>query len=219
LIAGNAAHGVLPLDWLALLGPVAGGGQRVDGVTRYKPSQVALLDSLLDTVPDADVDETFARARDELRTFDRIGPVDPSPTFVGTLREYQREGLGWLHFLRRFQLGGCLADDMGLGKTVQVIALHLRRHEQQAVGERRPTLVICPASLLANWEREIERFAPGLPVRRFHGGDRTVSDVAADGWRGCGDGSIDQRAICAWGAVVGRSVGAGLPRLRQFARC
>ena len=99
---------------------------------------------------------------------------------AATLRPYQRRGMAWMAALAQLGLGGCLADDMGLGKTVQVIALHLRRHEQQAAGDRRPTLVICPASLLANWEREIERFAPGLPVRRFHGGDRTLSDVAAD---------------------------------------
>jgi hypothetical protein len=105
----------------------------------------------------------------------------PEPAgLAATLRPYQRRGVAWMAALAQLGLGGCLADDMGLGKTVQVIALHLRRHEQETTVDRRPTLVICPASLLANWEREIGRFAPGLPVRRFHGGDRTVSDVAAD---------------------------------------
>jgi SNF2 family DNA or RNA helicase len=68
-------------------------------------------------------------------------------------------------------LGGCLADDMGLGKTVTVIALHLRR------ARREPTLVVCPASLLGNWQREITRFAPGVPVRRFHGAERILDDL------------------------------------------
>lgn len=68
-------------------------------------------------------------------------------------------------------LGGCLADDMGLGKTITVIALHLKRARSE------PTLVVCPASLLGNWQREITRFAPGVPVRRFHGPDRTLEDV------------------------------------------
>ncbi len=68
-------------------------------------------------------------------------------------------------------LGGCLADDMGLGKTVTLIALHLKR------ARREPTLVVCPASLLGNWQREITRFAPGVPVRRFHGPDRTLDDL------------------------------------------
>jgi hypothetical protein len=70
-------------------------------------------------------------------------------------------------------LGGCLADDMGLGKTIQVIALHLHRR-------RGPLLVVCPASLLGNWQRELARFAPDVPVRRYHGGGRHLDDVAAD---------------------------------------
>ena len=71
-------------------------------------------------------------------------------------------------------LGACLADDMGLGKTVTLIALHLHR---QATGRTGPTLVVCPASLLGNWEAEVTRFAPGVPVRRFHGGRRSLEDL------------------------------------------
>ena len=73
-------------------------------------------------------------------------------------------------------LGGCLADDMGLGKTIQVIALHLHRREAKAG----PTLVVCPASLLGTWEREVRRFAPGVPVRRYHGGGRHLQELADD---------------------------------------
>ena len=73
-------------------------------------------------------------------------------------------------------LGGCLADDMGLGKTIQIIALHLHRRDLKAG----PTLVVCPASLLGTWEREIRRFAPEIRVRRFHGGGRHLEDLAAD---------------------------------------
>jgi len=89
------------------------------------------------------------------------------------LRPYQRRGLAWLSAMSELGLGGCLADDMGLGKTIQVIALHLLRRAG-------PTLVVCPASLLGNWERELGRFAPGLPVRRYHGGGRHLTDVADD---------------------------------------
>jgi hypothetical protein len=176
VVLSDGSHGVLPLDWLALLGPVAGGGQRVDGVTRYNRSQVALLDTLLDTVPDADVDDTFERAREELRTFDRVGPADPLDSFVGTLREYQREGLGWLHFLRRFQLGGCLADDMGLGMTVQVLALlDARRGTKQRPS--RPSLVVVPRSLVFNWMREAERFTPRLRMLDYSGPGRRATAI------------------------------------------
>ena len=95
-----------------------------------------------------------------------------------TLRPYQQRGLNWLAHLSDAGLGGCLADDMGLGKTVQVIALHL--HRRQAAAGAGPTLVVCPTSLLGNWQREIHRFAPNVPVRRFHGGDRHLAGLADD---------------------------------------
>ncbi|MFG3100807.1 SNF2-related protein [Streptomyces sp. NPDC048182] len=92
-----------------------------------------------------------------------------------TLRDYQRRGLDWLVRMTSLGLGCCLADDMGLGKTVTLIALHL--HRQTDVSAAGPTLVVCPTSLMGNWQREIERFAPGTPVRRFHGGRRSLADI------------------------------------------
>ncbi|MER6509688.1 DEAD/DEAH box helicase [Nonomuraea sp. NPDC001636] len=97
-------------------------------------------------------------------------PVPPPPGLAATLRDYQLQGLRWLARMTSLGLGGCLADDMGLGKTITLIALHLHR---AGTG---PTLVVCPASLLGNWEREITKFAPGVPVRRYHGNARTLAD-------------------------------------------
>ncbi|MFM8791763.1 MAG: DEAD/DEAH box helicase [Solirubrobacterales bacterium] len=101
---------------------------------------------------------------------------EPPPGFEGTLRPYQLAGLSWLERMTMLGLGGCLADDMGLGKTVMLIALHLARHQAER-GEG-PTLVICPTSILANWEREIGRFAPGEPVVRYHGPERSLDGVS-----------------------------------------
>ncbi|MFC4612534.1 DEAD/DEAH box helicase [Streptomyces maoxianensis] len=96
---------------------------------------------------------------------------------AATLRDYQLRGLNWLNRMTSLGLGGCLADDMGLGKTITLIALHLHRQtEDSAAG---PTLVVCPTSLMGNWQREIERFAPGTPVRRFHGASRGLDSLAA----------------------------------------
>ncbi len=103
----------------------------------------------------------------------------PQPAALrATLRGYQLRGLDWLHRMTSLGLGACLADDMGLGKTVTLIALHLHRRADPATAG--PTLVVCPASLLGNWEREIERFAPDTPVRRYHGPLRSLKDLAPD---------------------------------------
>jgi len=89
-------------------------------------------------------------------------------TFHGELRPYQVRGYSWLAFLRRFGLGACLADDMGLGKTVQTLAL-IEQNWRAAPG---PTLLICPTSVIGNWQREAARFTPELPVLVHHGGTR-----------------------------------------------
>ncbi|MEY9995417.1 superfamily II DNA or RNA helicase [Streptomyces sp. V4I8] len=111
----------------------------------------------------------LAALRDRLTA--GVRPAEPPPGLRATLRDYQLRGLAWLDLMTSLGLGGCLADDMGLGKTITVIALHLKR------ARTAPTLVVCPASLLGNWQREITRFAPGVPVRRFHGPDRTLEDM------------------------------------------
>ncbi|MGW4204895.1 DEAD/DEAH box helicase, partial [Streptomyces sp. NPDC004726] len=125
--------------------------------------------------------------------------IAPPQGLTATLREYQLRGLAWLDLMTSLGLGGCLADDMGLGKTVTVIALHLHRDRPD------PTLVVCPASLLGNWQREITRFAPGVPVRRFHGSDRTLP-TAEGGFvlttYGTMRTSAERLAGHTWGMVV-----------------
>ncbi|WP_414527289.1 DEAD/DEAH box helicase [Nodularia chucula] len=99
-----------------------------------------------------------------------IAPL-PTPTnFQGNLRPYQERGAAWLTFLERWGLGACLADDMGLGKTIQLIAFLLHLKEQNAL--KNPTLLVCPTSILGNWEREIKKFAPSLKVLQHHGDKR-----------------------------------------------
>jgi SNF2 family DNA or RNA helicase len=104
-----------------------------------------------------------------------LSAVDPPETFVGTLRPYQIRGLSWLTFLSQLGLGGCLADDMGLGKTIQVIALLLHERINANPG---PTLVVCPTSVVGNWYKEIERFAPSLTVYIHHGQNRATESFA-----------------------------------------
>ncbi len=119
----------------------------------------------------------WAELAGRLRTLAAGRELPEPPGLAAELRHYQRRGLGWLTGLADLGLGGCLADDMGLGKTVQIIAAHL---QLAATRGSQPSLVVCPASLMANWEREITRFAPGLPHRRYHGAARSLDGLAPD---------------------------------------
>jgi hypothetical protein len=119
--------------------------------------------------PLADLAERLARAGGTDRSAWR-----PPEALVAELRPYQRVGAAWLTEMAHLGLGGVLADDMGLGKTVQLLAAHL--HRTSADGSP-PTLVVCPVSVLGNWAREAARFAPTVPVVRYHGAERSLDDL------------------------------------------
>ena len=139
-----------------------------------------------DGVPDEQpvvVGASLLKVRERLLAAAVRPPIETPSGLEAQLRDYQRHGLTWLADLTDLGLGACLADDMGLGKTITVIALHLHRREVAREQGRRapgPTLVVCPASLLGNWEAEVRRFAPGVVVRRFHGSGRALGDLLAD---------------------------------------
>jgi hypothetical protein len=107
--------------------------------------------------------ETLAALRDP----DAADAADPGRALNGNLRPYQRRGVKWLHLLARLGLGACLADDMGLGKTIQLLSLLLVL-KREAGKDRKPSLLVAPASLLANWAAEIARFAPDLEAILLH---------------------------------------------------
>jgi superfamily II DNA or RNA helicase len=168
--------GILPEQWLQQYSMLAGLAQVDEGHLRFSRGQAGLLDALLSTIPEASFDEVFARVQKELHSFEGVKPLDPPAGFVGELRPYQRDGLGWLFFLQRFGFGGCLADDMGLGKTVQVLALLETRREkrgQEKSGVDAPSLVVVPRSLIFNWKAEAARFSPKLRVLDHTGAGRT----------------------------------------------
>jgi non-specific serine/threonine protein kinase len=110
-----------------------------------------------------------------LRQPDGLAQVSPGPELKATLRPYQEAGVRWLYLLTRLGLGACLADDMGLGKTIQVLALLLvlkREHKQS-----RPSLLVAPASLLANWAAEAKRFSPGLRLLIAHPSELPAAEL------------------------------------------
>jgi hypothetical protein len=162
---GDGTFGLLPEEWLERFAPVAGLGAAEDDHLRFRRNQAGVLDALLAAQPEVHVDQAFARVREKLRDFRGVGAVEQPAGFVGKLRDYQCEGLGWMGFLREFGFGGCLADDMGVGKTAQVLAtLEARRAE--GLG---PSLVVAPKSLMFNWRAEAARFTPQLRVLEHTG--------------------------------------------------
>ncbi|RYP88779.1 DEAD/DEAH box helicase [Nocardioides guangzhouensis] len=166
-------------NWM-VVDPVMARRARKRLVRTAKPAQ-ALAATLTGVVTVEDVDEqvvvgaTLEKVRQRVVTAATREPVPVPATLAASLRDYQRHGLTWLAELTGLGLGACLADDMGLGKTITLIALHLHRtaHDPDAG----PVLVVCPASLLGNWEDEVARFAPGVPVRRFHGTQRDLAGL------------------------------------------
>jgi len=184
--------GVLPEEWLKKFAPVMKIG--VDNGTdiRYSRSQAVLLDALLETQPEVETDKVFSQFQSQLKSFEGIRPQQEPPSFQGTLRPYQREGLGWLNFLKDFGIGGCLADDMGLGKTIQVLALLSEKYidnpdnkyinnldcqcvEQGVHSEENtvpPSLIVVPKSLVQNWIQETTRFAKSLKCLEYAGNRR-----------------------------------------------
>ena len=157
----------------------------VDRLTSYKPTTAEFIASALMGNTDPNESQVKVVPADELASIvDKIAlasstgfEVSEPPGLEATLRHYQRRGLGWLSALCDAGIGGCLADDMGLGKTIQIIALHL---SQQAKG-RGPTLVVCPTSVVANWAKEFERFAPEVAVNRYQGAQRALDEISQNG--------------------------------------
>jgi non-specific serine/threonine protein kinase len=119
----------------------------------------------------------LARTLQGLRGPGGLADADPGEDLRGTLRAYQKTGVAWLAFASSLRLGVCLADDMGLGKTIQVLALLLLR-KRRARGGEPPHLLVAPASLLANWQAETERFAPSLVTRVAHPSAMPASELA-----------------------------------------
>ncbi|MGR3935269.1 SNF2-related protein [Streptomyces sp. BRA346] len=164
-------------QWVLLDGPTAyrAGHRQLPPVSGSDALGAALTGTI--TVDGTEVACESVHALNHVITTLRAGTTDPQvpvpPSLNAQLRGYQRQALTWLARTTSIGFGACLADDMGLGKTITLIALRL--HQGDTAG---PTLVVCPASLLGNWQREIETFAPGTPVRRYHGASRSLTTLA-----------------------------------------
>jgi len=168
-----------------------------DGLTFLRAMRLlsGVESSGLADIPEAEAPEWFgaragrslAATLGALRSPEGLGECDPGAQFRAVLRPYQRDGVGWLRFLMKLGLGACLADDMGLGKTIQLLGLLALLRRETPVKEL-PALLVVPASLVANWKAEIERFFPGLNVLYAH-----PSETPASEWADKLDGGVGRR--------------------------
>jgi len=161
--------GVLPDEWVkryALLFRVGEGKSNELRLSRY---HLSVIDELYENRNEEELIIHLEKKYEQLREFKKIKEIDPPAHLAHILRPYQVHGFHWLNYLHEVNWGGILADDMGLGKTIQ--ALSFLHHYKVHYGHLR-ALVVCPTTLIFNWENEIKKFAPELTYRIHHGGER-----------------------------------------------
>lgn len=163
----------LPTRWLNKFKHAFNLGEDQKNNLRLSHLHVTLIDELFDETLEQ-TDAAFREKLQRLRNFDGIQSHEVPDTLEGNLRPYQQDGFNWLHFLKTYQFGGCLADDMGLGKTIQALTMLLH---QARNGQTLPNLIVTPTSVVFNWLDEIERFAPSLRVLNQTGAARERVDV------------------------------------------
>lgn len=132
-----------------------------DANVKVSAHHATFIDKLFEDVDEFEADEIFRSRIEQLSNFDGIVDVPLPKNLRGELRPYQKAGYNWLYFLQEYGFGGCLADDMGLGKTIQALAVLLHDKEH---GNRLPSLIVCPTSVVYNWEKEVQKFTPDLKV-------------------------------------------------------
>lgn len=171
----DGSLGAIPDEWIERLSAVIGVLDVTEDGFRAQPSQVAVVDEVVSVAQEHDASPQY---EDLKKRFSR-GPVpleqEQPEGFVGQLRPYQHAGYEWMVHLRELGVGGILADDMGLGKTCQVLATLLKARED---GLTKPFLVVVPTSLVHNWRKEAEKFAPSLNVYVHHGDARHTTSAA-----------------------------------------
>lgn len=162
--------GILPEEWIKKYSLLFRIGEGKSNQLRLSKYHTSVIDELHAAKNEEELFFQLEEKYENLRGFESIQEIDPPAHLEHTLRPYQKFGFQWLHYLSEVNWGGILADDMGLGKTVQ--ALSFLHHYQDTNGDMM-ALVVCPTTLMFNWENEIKKFTPQLDYLIHHGGDRT----------------------------------------------
>ncbi|MBL7727101.1 MAG: SNF2 helicase associated domain-containing protein, partial [Dinghuibacter sp.] len=169
---GDGTLGVLPEEWLKRYSLLFRMGEGRHDKLRLSKYHFNVIDELYEARDETELIFQLEEKYDNLRKHHRIKELDVPATLKETLRPYQVSGFHWLNYLNEVQWGGILADDMGLGKTVQALSYLMH---YQATNGRLNALVVCPTTLIFNWENEIKKFTPALSWHIHHGGERIRS--------------------------------------------
>ncbi len=169
IMLGDGTIGVLPEEWIKQFGLAFKMGNVHEGKLQLSKMHFTLIDELHLQIDDETILQELAEKKKMLSQIEDIKTVEPSKKIKATLRNYQLHGLYWMQTLDKLGWGGCLADDMGLGKTLQAIAFlqYLKEKNKKACH-----LVVCPTSLIYNWENEIKKFCNTLKYHIYYGADR-----------------------------------------------
>lgn len=175
---GDGSVGILPEEWLKKYSLLVKIGETKGNKIRLKKYHFSVLDELLAEVDEESVQLELEEKKDRLADIvsaNNFGTVPPPPELRAVLRPYQLAGFHWLLFLNEAGWGGILADDMGLGKTVQALAFFQHYKNRNADAK---FMVVCPTTLMYNWENEIKKFTPQLKYMIHHGTKRSISPKA-----------------------------------------
>ncbi len=164
---------ILPSNWIKRFSFLFNFATLEKNKLQLPRTQLTLIDTLFTEAEMATADDAYHQSMEKLKNFEKIPNAEVPRSLETILRPYQKAGFDWLNFLNTFNLGGCLADDMGLGKTLQALTILLSKKNRDRT---KPSLIVCPTSVVFNWHNEIRKFTPSLKVIQ-HTGINRVKDA------------------------------------------
>ncbi|HEU5365974.1 MAG TPA: DEAD/DEAH box helicase [Hanamia sp.] len=172
VVLADGTFGALPEEWVQQYGMLMKMGEEQEGKLRVNKTHFTLIEQLHGLIKEEDILKELQEKKQKLLEIENIAPRPVSQKIKAQLRPYQLSGFSWMQVLDELNWGGCLADDMGLGKTLQTICFlqYLKEKNNDATN-----LVVCPTSLIYNWESELQKFAPELTYHIYYGSNRSFS--------------------------------------------
>jgi SNF2 family DNA or RNA helicase len=168
ILLKDGSVGILPEEWFHKLEKYFRNGEINKNKLKISKLRFSIIDELFDNIDNDKIVKELAQKRKLLEQFKKIDKVTVPKNIKAELRNYQKEGLNWLYFLKKMKWGGILADDMGLGKTLQILSFI----QKDLAKQKKAHLIVVPTTLLFNWQKEIEKFAPDIKALYHYGPDR-----------------------------------------------